>query len=40
MLADLTWEQVIADGVVTIEEIDAMLRAKGLNPNELDYLYE
>ena len=40
MLADLTWEQVTADGVITIEEVDAMLRAKGLDPNEFDYLYK
>ena len=40
MIADLTWDQITADGVITTEEIDAMLRAKGLDPNEFDYLYE
>lgn len=40
MVARLTWEQVVADGVITLDEIDAMLRAKGLDPNALDYLYD
>lgn len=40
MLADLTWEQITEDGIVTIDEIDEMLRSKGLDPNALDYLYE
>lgn len=34
MLADLTWEQITADGIITLEEIEEMLRAKGLNPND------
>lgn len=40
IIADLTWEQIVADGIITTEEIDAMLRTKGLDPRALDYLYE
>lgn len=40
IIADLTWEQIVEDGITTTEEIDAMLRAKGVDPNKYDYLYE
>ncbi|MFC0221192.1 hypothetical protein [Nocardioides zeicaulis] len=40
IIADLTWEDIVADGVTTTEEIDAALRARGLDPNRYDYLYE
>lgn len=40
ILALLTWEQITEDGVITLDEVDAMLRAKGLDPDALDYLYE
>ena len=40
IIQDLTWEDVLADGVITTQEIDASLRAKGLDPNGLDHLYE
>lgn len=40
LIAKLSWEQVVADGVITIEEIDVMLRAKGLDPQALDHLYD
>lgn len=40
LLDDLTWDELTSDGVITLDEIDAELRAKGLDPNEYDYLYE
>lgn len=40
MLADLTWEQLTSDGIITLDEIEADLRAKGLDPNKYDYLYD
>ncbi|SEC38580.1 hypothetical protein SAMN04489844_2199 [Nocardioides exalbidus] len=40
IIADLTWEDLVADGFITIEEIEADLRARGLDPNKYDYLYE
>lgn len=40
IIADLTWEQILADGVITTEEIDASLRAEGLDPRALDHLYD
>ncbi|MCD6641110.1 MAG: hypothetical protein LT071_14505 [Nocardioides sp.] len=40
LLVDLTWEDLTSDGVITLDQIDAELRAKGLDPNKYDYLYE
>lgn len=40
MIANLTWEQILADGVITTEEVDDMLRTKGLDPRALDHLYD
>lgn len=40
MIAALTWEQIAEDGIITMEEVDAMLRAKGCDPSEYDHLYE
>lgn len=40
IISDLTWEDIVADGITTLEEIEADLRAKGLDPNKYDYLYE
>lgn len=40
LLADLTWEDLTSDGVITLDEIDAEFRAKGLDPDKYDYLYE
>lgn len=40
IIESLTWEQITEDGITTVEEIDAMLRAKGLDPNKYDYLYD
>ena len=40
ILALLTWEQITDDGIITLEEVEAMLRAKGIDPCALDYLYE
>lgn len=40
ILALLTWEQITSDGIITIEEIDAALRAQGHDPTEFDHLYE
>jgi hypothetical protein len=40
IIAELTWEDLTADGYTTLEEIEAELRAKGLDPNKYDYLYE
>ena len=40
IIAELTWDDLVADGVITIEEIEADLRAKGFDPCEYDYLYD
>lgn len=40
IIAGLTWEDLVADGIITTDEIAASLRAKGLDPNALDHLYE
>jgi hypothetical protein len=40
VIADLTWEQIVKDGIITADEIDADLRAKGLDPCKYDYLYD
>lgn len=40
IIADLTWEDLFADGITTLEEIEVDLRAKGLDPDALDYLYK
>lgn len=37
---ELTWAEIEADGIITLDEIDAELRAKGLDPGEYDYLYD
>jgi hypothetical protein len=34
MLCDLTWEQLTDDGIITLDEIDDSLRARGIDPNE------
>lgn len=36
--ADLTWQEIEADGVITLEEIEADLRAKGYDTDDLDAL--
>lgn len=40
MLAELTWEDLVSDGMITSEEIDAALKARGHDPEDLMYLYE
>jgi hypothetical protein len=40
ILASLTWEQITEDGIITIDEIEAALRAQGQDPAEFDHLYE
>ena len=40
IIASLTWEQIIEDGIITLEEIEASLVAKGLDPCKFDYLYD
>lgn len=40
IIADLPSEQIVADGVTTMDEIDAARRAKGLDPHRYDYLYD
>ena len=32
IIADLTWDDLVADGIITLEEIEASLRAKGVEP--------
>lgn len=40
-LADLIDSDTVrADGVLTVDEIDAELRAKALDPGEFDHLYD
>lgn len=40
IIADLTWDELAAGGIITLDEIDALLRAKGLDPTAYDYLYD
>lgn len=40
LIADLTWDDLVADGIITLGEIEADLRAKGLDPCKYDYLYD
>lgn len=40
LLGKVTWEEIVADGIVTTEEIDAALKAKGYDPEDLMHLYE
>ena len=40
LLEGLTWEDLVADGIITLEEVEADLRAKDLDPNKHDYLYD
>ncbi|WP_165356835.1 hypothetical protein [Nocardioides zhouii] len=40
IIEDLTWDDIVADGLTTTDEIEAQLRAKGVDPTMYDYLYE
>lgn len=40
IILDLTWDDIVADGITSTEEIDAQLRAEGFDPTMYDYLYE
>lgn len=40
LLDEITWEDIVADGITTIEEIEEMMRAKGVDPYEFDDLYD
>lgn len=40
LLSELDWADIMADGVITMEEIEASLRAKGVDPDALDYPFE
>ena len=40
LLGEVTWEDITADGIITIEEIERELKAKGYDPAEYDHLYE
>lgn len=40
IIDSLTWEQITSDGIITLGEVEAMLRAKGVDPDALDYLYD
>ena len=35
LLADLTWEDLTSDGIITIEEIEDSIRAQGLGPRRV-----
>jgi hypothetical protein len=39
-LGEVTWEQIKADGIITQDEIEAELQAKGYPPDSHDYLHE
>jgi hypothetical protein len=39
-LGELTWEQITADGIITLSEIEAALEAKGYPPDSHDYLHD
>lgn len=39
MINDLTWVDIVADGIVTTEGIEARLIAEGCDPRKYDYLY-
>jgi hypothetical protein len=40
LFGELTWEQIEADGIITQDEIEQELEAKGYPPDSHDYLYE
>ena len=40
LLGEMTWDEITSAGIITIEEIETALRAKGLDPEEFDHLPE
>ncbi|WP_165356833.1 hypothetical protein [Nocardioides zhouii] len=40
IIQDLTWADIVADGVTTLEDIESALRTEGVDPNKYDYLYD
>jgi hypothetical protein len=40
LLGKTTMDQIKADGIITIDEVEDALRAKGLDPEKYDHLYE
>jgi hypothetical protein len=40
LFGELTWEEIKADGIITLSEIEKELEAKGYPPDSHDYLYD
>jgi hypothetical protein len=40
LLSQTSWEQIEADGVITLDEIERALESEGYSPDSHDHLHE